>query len=670
MDYFLKNTRMKTQKKTKIHFETILVFGICFILFALTNQIQAQNKENVFFEKSENFFPGWQEAERQNIDWGYLTVPENWDTPSGKTIKLAVARLSSFSANPSKSPVVFLQGGPGGGAIHSIWQWFDHPLRNQSDIILIDVRGTGLSEPKLCPDLGKEYLRILAENLSEKEAITYRIKAAMNCKSELIERGIDVSAYTSTFIAHDLHALKKKLGYKTWNIYGVSYGTRIALEYVRSYPDDLENLILDSAIPPNARYYEQNTSNYIQSLENVFNTCSTDPKCQERYGDLTSLLIKTKQKLEQTPLTVPMDKEILSSEKFIFNHQDMMFALHQSLYNKKIIEVLPLMISEFNKGNKDLIAALVASLSGGLSLDFGTYYCMLCNETIPFNSFENYLKENEKNSILPNGLTFYRAEFSICEQWNIQSTDSTLTAPVPIQKPTLILAGELDPITPPFYGELTSTSSTHSFYSEIPSYGHGPGFSDCGKDQIASFIQAPNEKPSESCFNKDAHLEFVDNITINKGVFNMARILQKPKIVSLLPFLIALGILIIFIVGWIVQYTIKKIKALNTLKREVIITRYLIGLCTFILIISLGGIVYAIQQTALKNFYILALGLPKSFSIFLLLPYLILILLIIFFVVQIKWKNQFSMKQKISYYTSFLALSICIGYLIHLGILF
>lgn len=621
------------------------------------------------FEKTTTFFPGWEALNQQHVEWYFLEVPENWDQPISNKVKLGVAVLKSWNPKNSKKPVVFIQGGPGGGVIGTIWKWVNHPLRNDRDIILIDLRGTGFSQPKLCPDLGKAYLQIIAKNLSAKEEINQRITAAMACKDSLEKRGIDIHAYNSKFIANDLNALKQSLGYVTWNVYGISYGTRVALEYVRRFEADIQSLILDSVVPPNAPYYSQNTKNYREALQVLFNKCAQDEACATNYGDLSSVYSATIKKLKETPLIVPVNNSLSKNKQFVFNEQDMMIAVHQGLYHRKLFEVLPLMLQEFNSGNKDMISALLESLANRLSLDYGTYYCMSCNETIPFNNLEVYKKESQKYTNLSEGLSFYRAEFSICEKWNNQSKDTTITQAVISDIPTLIFGGEFDPITPAIYGKLAGKTLSNSFYIEAPAQGHAASFIPCGQETVATFLNAPSYRPKTTCFTNEKKVYFAHDIYINAGVFKLATMLRKPNISFLLPLVIVLLLLTLSLLFWGVQSIIYKLKKTPKFSYKVKVTRRIISISVLLMLTALCGIIIGISQTSVQNYFILAFGLPSQFSIFFILPYLGIFCSILIIYLQSKWHKHFLIKQKTHYYVLILSLFIVVGYLIKVGIL-
>ncbi|MDR2458299.1 MAG: alpha/beta hydrolase [Clostridiales Family XIII bacterium] len=192
---------------------------IIFSLLLYTINLTAKNN----LEKTESFFPDWHEIIQENIDWYFLEVPENLDNP-GKNIKIAVIRLKS-TENQSSNSTVFIEGGPGGSAIGDLWRWLGHPLRKENDIILLDIRGTGFSQPELCPGLGNSFLEIFARNDSPENDEKSKTELVIKCKDEFIKKRIDLSSYNSKSIAKDLNALKEAFNYDEWNIYGVSYGT-------------------------------------------------------------------------------------------------------------------------------------------------------------------------------------------------------------------------------------------------------------------------------------------------------------------------------------------------------------------------------------------------------------------------------------------------------------
>ena len=592
---------MKTLKKILL---TLCVLPTC--LFSQTPVYK--------FEKVQSFFANNRFQGDDNIEWGYLTVPENWDIPGGKTVKIATAILKNTQRTEAANPVVFIQGGPGAGGIASIWNFLNHPLRKKNDIVLIDARGTGFSSPALCPDLGKKFLQILSENNIREVDEQQKTIAAIACKQDLINKNIDIHSYNSKSIAKDLNALKTALGYEKWNVYGVSYGTYMAQVYANDFPADITSVILDSPVSDVSKYYIGNTTNYMNSLKKVFAACEKNSVSNACYPDLERKYFETIDKLEKNPITVNVDKRIISSGEFTYNAEDFKVAIQQSLYNKRMIEVLPLLITEFNKGNKNTLSSLVGAFSSALGLNYGMYYCVTCDEIIPYNSLEEFNNDAQNYEKLKGGLSFYKSDFAVCDKWNSGTSgkpDSIafVTHKSVLTKPVLVISGDFDPITPASNGERLVAQFKNGFLVKAPLYGHAPSFSFPGFDLVNEFINNPMQKPTGKEFETSKTINFVTDVSLNGGVTQLANSLQEADFLFFAPLLIALIIIAISVFNFIyliIKY--KKFKEANQIFKYLIICSCIIGL------ISIIGFILAIDRTANYNFYILAFGLPKSFS--------------------------------------------------------
>lgn len=588
-----------------------LIILSCFIAFNL----QAQ-EPSFYFEETpvDSFYPGadWTKNLRK-MKWGNLVVPENWSQPKGRKIKMAVAILETFGEKANQPPVVFIDGGPGAGGINRLGFWYNHPIRENRDLILVDVRGTGLSTPRLCPDLGSKIFEIFSKNQSVEADNREKIAAAIDCKQDLINREIDISAYHEASIAKDLHALLVTLGHEFWTVYGVSYGTQLAQTYAKLFPNELEAMVLDSPIPNIGKYYEQNTSNYLGSLRKVFAACAQDPHCNQEFPNLEDIYYATIKQLEATPITITVDKEVVNTGQFTYNAEDFKIAIQQALYQKPLIEVLPMLIYAFNEGNKSTLRALVQAFSGALSLDYGLYYCITCNDVIPLNAYQNFIKDATGQDRLKEGLAFYQSDFQVCEKWNgkrsqdtsklvLDSSDmSAVTAPV------LVLSGEFDPITPLHNGLLTKNKFQNAYWLQVPSIGHAPSLIWSGVDPVATFIQSPEVLP-ETDFSGNK-IEFISDIELNGGIVNLANNLNKPDALFLSPLGLAILILVVFVLSYLISLFVRKWRFLG----NDVYMKLLITVSSIIGVVVLFGMVFAIQTTASINPYILAFGLPNEY---------------------------------------------------------
>lgn len=577
---------------------------ICIIFFYLFLHVNAQSSNDYQLQTTASYFPDWKEVNSQNIKWYRLNVPENWEnTSSNKTIKLAVAVLPCLKK--SSKNVVHISGGPGGWCIGPIKKWLNHPLRNEANIILVDLRGTGFSEPALCPKLGEEILQVLAENNSTTKDINEIVNVSEQCKNDLIVKGIDIKAYNSLNISKDLHALKKSLGINKWFVYGISYGTYISQVYFDQFPNDSEGIILDSPINDINEYYKNNTFNYINSLNTLFK------ESKQKYPDLESKYYSVINKLSKKGIEVNVEKAIVQTEKFTYNADDFKIIIHQSLYNQQLIELIPLIINGFYKEDKFILANLVDAFSEALKRDFGTYYCVSCNDGFTDKSIAEYDKNASVFKKNKGGILFYRSDLSVCEEWEIGAKKIN-SAQKSNHIKALIFAGKYDPITPLYNGKEIAKKYKNSFLFEMP-YGHATSFSKAGKDIVEHFVKTPDKKPEVK--EKLSQIEFISDIKYNPGISKLAKSLNKPILLFLSPLIIALIIIFGTFLYCVFSIFRNKNKDLNLLKC-LFIANSLLGM------IVVFGFIWAVFQTSKYNLFILLFGLPEKYNFLFILNYI------------------------------------------------
>ncbi|QHI35392.1 Carboxylesterase A [Kordia antarctica] len=595
--------------------------------------------QNVSLDKADSFFPYADILNEDTITWHYLSVPENWEKPESNTIKIAVSVLKN-KANLENAPaVVFIQGGPGASGVQNIGSWVNHVLRENNDIVLFDIRGTGYSEPRLCPDLGAEFLTILAKNQSPEKDEEDKTNVAFSCKQELIKNGVDTDAYHSLSVAKDLNALRSKLGYSKWIVYGASYGTYMAQVYASYYPNDVQSLILDSSIADISDYYTENTSNYMTSLGKVFNACKNDADCNAEFPNLEEDYYAVIADLTDNPITVSVSKNIVESEEFTFNAEDFKIAIQQTLYNKQFIEIMPLLISQFKERNKDALGTLVASFSSLLGLDYGVYYCVSCNEALPNNDIQVFESNAAQYGKLKGGLSFYKSDFKVCEKWNLSKPDSLaqnydLSGLANVDFPVIVISGEYDPITPLTNGEKVAKKFKNAYAVTGYTYGHVPGFTFIGNEVIGAFTKNPSQQPDAEAFKQAAKMQLVSNVTVNPGVSNMGNSIGQMDPLFLAPLAIAFLIMIAYIFIYSFNLVRKKYQGVsNKIIRIITIITSIIGLVT------ITGLVLALLEVMNKNFFILAFGLPENFNYLFTLTIVftaLTLISLVFFIVRIK----------------------------------
>ncbi len=435
-------------------------------------------------------------VEGENVDCGYLIVPEDRTDPDSPTIQLAYAILRAPDADVKPDPVIYLAGGPGGNAVGDLEGWVDTSYLQDRDLILFDQRGTGYSLPSLnCPE-------------SEQN----EDNATQTCHDRLVSEGVNLQAYNSAENAADVADLRVALGYDEWNLFGISYGTRLALTVMRDHPEGVRSVIIDSVYPPEISSWEEYGQNTVDEFSKLFEVCAADAECSANYPDLDQTFYSTVEQLNAEPAQYTgtdsasgdsIDKEMTGDE-----YIDRVF---QVLYSSESIPYLPLVISEVANGNY----AALDDLESGATLEKsrqaededvsdseGMNLSVDCQEEVAFIDEEQSIANvpAEPAVLHDNSVNAIQSTFSDCQIWGLYAADEIESQPVVSDIPTLVTAGELDPITPAKWAESAASHLSNSFYFLFPGGGHGViDFNECSQGIMQAFLDDPTVEPDGSC---------------------------------------------------------------------------------------------------------------------------------------------------------------------------
>src|SRR5919199_4363118 len=246
----------------------------------------------------------------RDVRCGFVVVPEDRSVPQGRTIRLAVAIFPSPHPHPAPDPFVFLQGGPGGALISDLAPLITKKKRTTDwpanrDVVLLDQRGTGLSQPSLaCKETTALDYRTLNQHLNRQRQADLQVQAALQCRARLVASGINLNAYTTLADAADVADLRVALGYRALNLYSVSYGTRLALTVMRTHPRGIRSVILDSVDPPGVNAITSPLASTTRAFAVLFNSCAADAACAAAFPDLEQTFYRVVQRLNATPVTI------------------------------------------------------------------------------------------------------------------------------------------------------------------------------------------------------------------------------------------------------------------------------------------------------------------------------------------------------------------------------
>lgn len=430
-----------------------------------------------------------------DVDCGTLTVPEDRTGGGERTVELAVAILRTPSADPAPDPVVYLNGGPGGVSLATHWfwvtapgEWREHPILAHRDLILVDQRGTGYSTPSLnCDD---------DELPSE-------------CHDRLVTDGVPLTAYSTPENAADLASLRLALGYDEWNLYGSSYGTRLAMAIVRDHPDGVRSMLLDGVYPLDVvPAYEQYFDNTLSALAELSALCAQQPACDDAFGPLDDWLVAALEAVEANPAT-----DLDGGDAF-----DLVF---EALYSMDSLVDVPYAL--WLLANDEVDAALelldveavgaAGASRGTRALDpeadsTGKFYSVECREEHHLTDID--VIDEQFDTLQADGIpeilltALYSAVYSpavhVCPEWDSGTAHEDERAPLVSSVPSLLLSGRFDPITPPRWGEIAAAGLTASTLIVSPSLSHSSVLEDaCIDGLVAAFLADPSTMLDTSC---------------------------------------------------------------------------------------------------------------------------------------------------------------------------
>ncbi len=404
-------------------------------------------------------------------------------TDQAPQIELSIARIPARRQSSRQDAFTMIAGGPGQSAIESfpaVSFAFRHIMRNH-DVILIDQRGTGESEKLVCEE-APDSMGLDAE--VDEEEIS---KLARECRESLEH---DPRWFTTSMAAHDLENVRQQLGVSQWNMYGISYGTRAALHYLRRYPESIRTLTLDAVVPPDIALGPDIARLSQRALDLIFQRCRDNQGCAEAFGDLSEPTMELLESLEAQPRTISFEDVAsgkLSTMEFTRDHLAVTIRLMS--YSAQTAAILPSMLHDAIENDNFAPLARQSKLqtkSLGNSLATGMHHAIVCTEDAPF--VDSSGNAEDANTYLGKGAV--KSLLASCEHWPPGEMDADFKDPVVSGAPTLILSGEADPITPPDYGESLVEHLKNARHIVNPHQGHMQAPFGCMPVLLAKFVES------------------------------------------------------------------------------------------------------------------------------------------------------------------------------------
>ena len=416
-----------------------------------------------------------------------LEVPEN-PSGEGRRITLSIVRVPAISERKAADPLFILAGGPGMGAQEmypAVAAAFSRVGRDR-DIILLDQRGTGTSTPLACaldPD---------GALLRGKEATVEDIDAAArDCLDELRAKH-DVRQYTTSVAVRDLETVREALGAERINLYGGSYGTRVAQQYAKTFPQHTRAVVIDSVAPMSLVLGSEHAKNLDATLDAQFARCAADAACAKAVPDARAALAQVRDALSQPGLAPVAYRDPTTGERReevpALGH--LTIALRLYSYSPLTATLLPVVLKQAADGDYAPLLAQSRFLMGsfGESIMHGMQLSVICTEDA------DEMQPDPADAETVMGAEFVAFTQAQCAVWPRGQRPADFRAPLTGDVPVLAISGEFDPVTPPRYGDAAIAQLPNARHLVLKGQGHTPINEGCMPKLFAQFIETADAK--------------------------------------------------------------------------------------------------------------------------------------------------------------------------------
>ena len=426
------------------------------------------------------------------VKCGDLEVFENRATRQGRKIKIKVVVVPATGSSPLPDPLFYIPGGPGQSAVEDAAGVAGQlaTIRQRHDLVFIDQRGTGGSNPLNCT---------LFDQKDPQSYFGYffPLNDVRKCREEL-ERVADLKLYTTPIAMDDLDDVRQALGYELINVLGGSYGTRASLVYLRQHGDHVRTITLHGVVPTDDFMPFDFARRNERALDGVIAECAADEACHKAFPNLSEEKKAVFARLLQGPIEVEVKLNDKSDQtaKVKLPRDLAAEAVRYMLYSTAGASQVPLFIHQAAAGNYVPLAEAALTFRHDLvsTGSNGMYLSITCAEDLPWTKAKDASRLAEGTFL---GDYRYRQQSEACSLWPRGTVEADYSKPVRSAAPVLILTGEWDPVTPPSNGEEAARYLPNSKHVVVPHGGHGfYGLNglDCIDTLINQFIDTANAK--------------------------------------------------------------------------------------------------------------------------------------------------------------------------------
>lgn len=432
---------------------------------------------------------------RPRLRCGVVRVPRDYARPDGPTFALAVVVIASVQQPARADPVVYVSGGPGSPL--TIFSGFQarHPYAAERDLILVDQRGAGRSEPRLCPNRQSDLVGAMLTIVTDPtpSALAASRTAHEACRAEILSRGIDPDTFGTATTVEDYERVRRALGVTQWNVFGESYGTTVAMTLLVRHPESVRSAVLDSLNPPDAFFGMPWSARVARAREAFFAACAADPACKAAHPDLAGLYRDAITRLGQAAPTLPLPPTL----RVPGDHATLTPSLFEEIVGRLVYYPptyadLPRLLAATRDGNDGPVGAALAALLTGAMRDGneGAFVAVECRDRPRW-------REPAANGASPLDLALIPPD--ICAAWSASGPEPKVPRETAV--PTLVLAGQFDPnIGPDQSRAVADVIGRNAHWLMFAGIGHNVRrFSPCAAGIVAAFIEAPQQARDTRC---------------------------------------------------------------------------------------------------------------------------------------------------------------------------
>ncbi len=413
--------------------------------------------------------------------------------PSGSVagnIELRVVVVPALNLTPETDPLVPIAGGPGQGSVdfYTAYSWAFEDVRRNRDILLIDQRGTGESATMKC-EFDEDL--VIGEYSNE-----LTIKYTRQCLDELPH---DPRFFTTSVAVTDIEAVREALAYPTLNLYGISYGSRVAQHFVRRYPGSTRTVTIDGVVPPQLSLGPEIATESQRAVDKILSRCMEDEACNERFPKIDEVFARIVAEIKEAPKPIQVPNPSSGRlEDIDFGESELAGAIRLLAYHPNSIALMPLLIHEAGEGNYVPLGSqfMMTMVAMSESLSLGMHNAVMCTEDVPFYDPTTIDYEGLAASYM--GTVQLEALEAICSVWPEGPLDDAFKVPLETDIPVLLLSGDADPITPPRYADLAAVDLGNATHLVGKNQGHGQISVGCTPRLVAEFIKTADPQALDS----------------------------------------------------------------------------------------------------------------------------------------------------------------------------